>query len=293
MKIVSGRGDEPHVTSSQFRQFIEGTVGETSYILQTGEHLEPELASNNLLRVKSGMMCHHGNISSIENGTYDEIIIQNGTQGMKRIDIVVNRYTFEEETETEKNEWVVIQGTPKESNPTVPTCIEGDLRKGDLIDDCLTFEIHLEGINVTEIKKRLPIISSIYSIESDVYNQKVLWSGSTYLGDNQIVKLSEHISDQKNGIVLVWQRYNPGEGATGGYIHSFIPKNSQAIGAENMECVDFLTNYTAGYVATKTYYLKDTQINGHPNNETGETKQSGSGITTNNNRFALVKVLGC
>lgn len=120
MKIVSGRGDEPHVTSSQFRQFIEGTVGETSYILQTGEHLEPELASNNMLRVKSGMMCHHGNISSIENGTYDEIIIQNGTQGMKRIDIVVNRYTFEEETETEKNEWVVIQGTPKESNPTVP-----------------------------------------------------------------------------------------------------------------------------------------------------------------------------
>ena len=160
MKIVSGRGTEAHVTSAQFRQFIEGTVGSLSCILQTGEHLEPELASNNLLRVKSGMMCHHGNISSIDNGTYDEITIQNGTQGMKRIDLVVNRYTIEEETEIEKNEWVVIQGTPAESNPVVPAYTEGDLRNGDLIDDCPVFEVELDGINVTEVRKRLNLCST-------------------------------------------------------------------------------------------------------------------------------------
>ena len=161
MKIVSGRGADAHVTSAQFRQFIEGTVGSLSCILQTGEHLEPELASNNLLRVKSGMMCHHGNISSVDNGTYDEITIQNGTQGMKRIDLVVNRYTVEEETEIEKNEWVVIQGTPAESNPTVPSYIAGDLRIGDLIDDCPTYEIHLDGINVTEVKQLLTPCGSL------------------------------------------------------------------------------------------------------------------------------------
>lgn len=160
MKIVSGRGEDAHVTSAQFRQFIEGTVGSLSCILQTGEHLEPELASNNLLRVKSGMMCHHGNISSIDNGTYDEITIQNGTQGMKRIDLVVNRYTIEEETEIEKNDWVVIQGTPAESNPVVPAYTEGDLRNGDLVDDCPVFEVELDGINVTEVRKRLNLCST-------------------------------------------------------------------------------------------------------------------------------------
>ena len=160
MKIVSGRGKNAHVTSAQFRQFIEGTVGSLSCILRTGENMEPELASNNLLRVKSGMMCHHGNISSVDNGTYDEITIQNGTQGMKRIDLVVNRYTIEEETEIEKNEWVVIQGTPAESNPTVPAYTEGDLRNGDLIDDCPVFEVELDGINVTEVRKRLNLCST-------------------------------------------------------------------------------------------------------------------------------------
>ena len=161
MKIVSGRGEDAHVTSAQFRQFIEGTVGSSSCILRTGENMEPELASNNLLRVKSGMMCHHGNISSVDSGTYDEITIQNGTQGMKRIDLVVNRYTVEEETEIEKNEWVVIQGTPAESNPTVPSYIAGDLRIGDLIDDCPTYEIHLDGINVTEVKQLLTPCGSL------------------------------------------------------------------------------------------------------------------------------------
>ena len=147
-----------------------------------------------------------------------------------------------------------------------------------------------------EVSVLVDIYLKIYKLNddlTDLLNKKVLWTGSTYLGGGQSVNLPEAISAQANGIVLVWQRYNPGEGATGGYIHSFIPKNSPAIGAGNMECTDILSNYTGGYVATKTYYLKDTQITGHANNEAGETKQSASGLTTNNNRFALVRVLGC
>lgn len=157
MEIVSGRTGIPHVTSQQFRQFIEGTVGQDSYILRSGEKLEPELASNNSLKIRSGMMCHHGNISSIKIGTYDEVELTNGTQGMKRIDLVVNRYTRNEEDNTEKNEWVVIMGTPAESNPAVPEYIKGNLQNGDLADDCPVFEVHFDGINIVEVTKKLEI----------------------------------------------------------------------------------------------------------------------------------------
>lgn len=61
MKIVSGKTGTPHVTSQQFRQILEGTIGQDSYILTSGENLEPELSTNNLLKIKSGMMSHHGN----------------------------------------------------------------------------------------------------------------------------------------------------------------------------------------------------------------------------------------
>ena len=157
MEIVSGRVGRPHVTSQQFRQFIEGTVGQDSYILRSGEKLEPELASNNSLKIRSGMMCHHGNISSVKIGTYDEVELTNGTQGMKRIDLVVNRYTRNEEDNTEKNEWVVIMGTPAESNPAVPEYIKGNLQNGDLVDDCPVFEVHFDGINIVEVTKKLEI----------------------------------------------------------------------------------------------------------------------------------------
>ena len=157
MEIVSGRTGKPHVTSQQFRQIIEGIIGDESCILPSGENLEPELVSNNLLKIRSGMMCHHGNVSSVKIGTYDEVELTNGSQGMKRIDLVVNRYTRNEEDNTEKNEWIVIMGTPAESNPTVPEYTKGNLQEGDLVDDCPAFEVHFDGINITEVTKMLEI----------------------------------------------------------------------------------------------------------------------------------------
>lgn len=176
MKIVSGKTGTPHVTSEQFRQIIEGTVGQGSYILTSRENLEPELASNNMLKIRGGMMSHHGNISCVDLNTYDEVTLTNGSQGVKRIDLIVNRYTRNDETGLEKNEWVVIIGTPDASNPKVPQHTIGNLQNGDLIDDCPVFEVHYDGINVTEVKKLLPVMSNLellngnsYELHSDGY----------------------------------------------------------------------------------------------------------------------------
>lgn len=166
MEIVSGLGEKPHVTSQQFRQVLEGTIGQKSYIITSGENLEPELAANNLLKIRSGMMSHHGNVSSVKIGTYDEVELTNGSQGMKRIDLVVNRYTRNAETNIEKNEWVVIMGTPVASNPVAPAYTVGNLQKGDLVDDCPVFELHYDGINVTEVKKMLSVLPNVAELNS-------------------------------------------------------------------------------------------------------------------------------
>lgn len=168
MEIVSGLGEKPHVTSQQFRQVLEGTIGQKSYIITSGENLEPELAANNLLKIRSGMMSHHGNVSSVKIGTYDEVELTNGSQGMKRIDLVVNRYTRNAETNIEKNEWVVIMGTPVASNPVAPTYTVGNLQKGDLVDDCPVFELHYDGINVTEVKKMLSVLPNVAELNSNI-----------------------------------------------------------------------------------------------------------------------------
>ena len=196
MEIVSGRTGKPHVTSQQFRQIIEGIIGDDSCILPSGENLEPELVSNNSLKIRSGMMCHHGNVSSVKIGTYDEVELTNGSQGMKRIDLIVNRYTRNEEDNTEKNEWVVIMGTPAESIPVVPEYTQGDLQKGDLLDDCPVFEVHFDGINIVEVTKKLEIAKTNKDLSNQLANLskkmtgKYAYAYTTYLDSEKSTKTS-------------------------------------------------------------------------------------------------------
>ena len=189
MKIVYGRTGSPHVTSQQFRQMLEGIIGQGSYIITSGENLKPELSSNNLLKIRSGMMAHHGCISCVDIGTYDEVTLTNGSQGMKRIDLIVNRYTRNAETEVENCSWKVIHGTPVASNPAVPAYTSGNLQNGDLVDECPAFEVHYDGINVTEVKSLLSVADGLSELSSNLTktntvleNRKPIFIDSTAQG---------------------------------------------------------------------------------------------------------------
>ena len=240
MEIVSGLGEKPHVTSQQFRQILEGTIGQKSYIVTSGENLEPELAANNLLKIRSGMMSHHGNVSSVKIGTYDEVELTNGSQGMKRIDLVVNRYTRNTETNIEKNEWVVIMGTPVASNPVAPTYTVGNLQKGDLVDDCPVFELHYDGINVTEVKKMLSVLPNVAELNS---NKKVECFSKTVATD---VDLLVDFSAEVNSIIK-----------NGGKIVSAIPgttTNSNNALVYGKVAIQALPDWSEVYVRCNTNY---------------------------------------
>ena len=190
MKIVSGRTGSPHVTSQQFRQMLEGIIGQGSYIITSGENLKPELSSNNLLKIRSGMMAHHGCISCVDIGTYDEVTLTNGSQGMKRIDLIVNRYTRNAETEVENCSWKVIQGTPVASNPAVPAYTSGNLQDGDLVDDCPAFEVHYDGINVTEVKSLLSVTDGLSGLSSNLTkaNSKIATTNTNLAKTNTVLE---------------------------------------------------------------------------------------------------------
>ena len=210
MKIVSGRTGSPHVTSQQFRQMLEGIIGQGSYIITSGENLKPELSSNNLLKIRSGMMAHHGCISCVDIGTYDEVTLTNGSQGMKRIDLIVNRYTRNAETEVENCSWKVIQGTPVASNPAVPAYTSGNLQDGDLVDECPAFEVHYDGINVTEVKSLLSVTDGLSELSSKLAKS----NDSIATINNKLISIVERGAKNgynyikySNGDAVVWRKY--------------------------------------------------------------------------------------
>lgn len=217
MKIVSGRTGSPHVTSQQFRQMLEGIIGQGSYIITSGENLKPELSSNNLLKIRSGMMAHHGCISCVDIGTYDEVTLTNGSQGMKRIDLIVNRYTRNAETEVENCSWKVIQGKPVASNPTVPAYTSGNLQNGDLVDECSAFEVHYDGINVTEVKSLLSVTDGLSGLSSKLGNVKAdLTKANNNIAiiNSNLISIVErgtknnyNYTKYSNGDMVMWSKY--------------------------------------------------------------------------------------
>lgn len=156
MKALTAHGGEAHVTSELFRMLLVGIFGTGSYILPIGNKHSYTLESNNLLVIHTGMMIHHGNVSYVDSKSGDQVTLTNGTQGMKRIDLIVNRYSLNESDGVESNEWVHIPGTAVASNPVAPAYTEGNVMNGDLVDDCPVFQIELDGLNIVNITKLVP-----------------------------------------------------------------------------------------------------------------------------------------
>lgn len=122
-------------------------------------------------------------------------------------------------------------------------------------------------------------------------NNNVLWGPDYYyMSGGNTINLSKKVSEQKNGIVLVWQAYSDGAPQPWDYNFTFIPK-WQALTNPSRGVTCFLANSQAGYLGTKYVYIFDNKITGHNENSSGATKGS-SGITTTNNHWVLTHVLG-
>ena len=160
MEIITGYVGKKHVTSEQERDVNQGIVGPGSYVLKTGMQMEAEVSSNNEIKIRDGVLMHQGCAASIKKNTYDSLTIINGSQGMKRVDLIVARYEKNRDNETESLNLEVIQGTPAESNPAVPKHTEGDIQAGDYVADMPLYQVIIDGLNITEVKKVFETVDS-------------------------------------------------------------------------------------------------------------------------------------
>ena len=168
MEIITGYTGKPHVTSEQDRDVNIGVVGEGSYVLRTGMQLAAEVSSNNEIKIRDGVLMHQGCTASIKKNTYDSLAITNGSQGMKRVDLIVARYEKNQDSGIESLDLKDIQGTPSESNPAAPQYTEGDIQAGDYVADMPLYQVIIEGLNITEVKEMFKVIGSNKDLSNKV-----------------------------------------------------------------------------------------------------------------------------
>lgn len=158
MELITGRTGSPHVTSQQFRGIMESIFGVDSYLANVYNKFSYTIAPNNIIQVQSGILIHHGGVFLVPNGSIDEINYQNGTQGMKRIDLIVARYTKNADQNTESASWVVIQGEETAGDPVTPSYTVGNMQDGDLVDDCPVYALHFDGLNIESVDLLVPAV---------------------------------------------------------------------------------------------------------------------------------------
>lgn len=173
MELVTGRKGSAHITSQQDRMKHQGTWGSGAYILQTGQMLEPQVQSSNEIRIRDGALMVQGALSTVKVNSYDPVTIQNGTQGMKRIDLICWQYTYDAEQDVESADWVVIQGTPAETDPQQPAYTDGDIQQGDSPVQVPVFAVELDGINVTGVTTLLSTAPTLPEL-NDKLDEKII-----------------------------------------------------------------------------------------------------------------------
>ena len=258
MDIITGYTGSPHVTAEQDRDVNIGIFGAESYVLRTGSRLKAEVSSNNEIKVRDGVIMHQGCAASIKKNTYDSLTIANGSQGMKRVDLIVARYSRDQNTKEESLVLKVIQGTPKESGPAVPGYTTGDIQAGDLIADMPLYQVTLNGLNITEVKQLFATQDSIAELSS---NLKTATADSGWKYMTNANNLSEKLKFRKIGHMVFVAgsiRFSDnGKFANDQYLGN-IPSGMTPNGYDEFECLIPIAMHNGGPAGTQArIYIKN------------------------------------
>lgn len=165
MIIITGYRDEPHIYPHQDRNTNIGIFGAGTHILDVNSKLAATVISANEIQIADGMVVCEGCTAEVPRGTSESITIENGTQGMQRIDLIVARYTKVAGTAVEDMKLAVIKGTPAASNPAVPSYNQGLIADGDSPVDFPLYRVNLSGISITSVDALVDTMSIAGMIE--------------------------------------------------------------------------------------------------------------------------------
>ena len=134
--------------------------------------------------------------------------------------------------------------------------------------------------------------NGIFADGIQLAKNKVLWNNASgyYMNNEQTATLSEAITDQANGIVLIWSWYASGNSSDAEFNMTFIPKQFvTSFGGSGMTCL--MASGGLGSFAAKYIYINDTSLKGYTDNNATSGSTS-SEIIRSPRSFVLRQVIG-
>ena len=144
-ELVTGHAGKAHATAEQAAGLNAGILGLDDYVLNVHDKFKITVVSANKVTIGTGELVMQGR--HVSQGTPEDLIITNGSQGMKRNDLVVCRYTKGSQS-IESARLLVVKGTPTTGTPTDPTINTTSPLDGGTTYDMPLYRIPLDGITI-------------------------------------------------------------------------------------------------------------------------------------------------
>lgn len=145
VELVTGHANKAHATAEQAAGLNAGILGLDDYVFDVHDKFELTVVSANKVTIGTGELVMQGR--HVSQGTPEDLIITNGSQGQKRNDLIVCRYTKGSQS-VESAELVVVRGTPTTGTPTDPALNTTSPLDGGTTYDMPLYRIPLDGITI-------------------------------------------------------------------------------------------------------------------------------------------------
>ncbi len=160
LELVTGYWGQNHVTAEQEADLNAGIFGSGFYVLPVGEKMRAEAVTSNQVRIFDGIFVGYGRQASIEEGGYENVMIENGTAGLLRNDMIVIKYNKDEESGIESVAFDVLKGqTGSTAQDPVPN--NQDIRAGAFESEMPLYRVRLNGLAIEEIEPLFTVPKSI------------------------------------------------------------------------------------------------------------------------------------
>lgn len=146
IELVDGKAGVEHISSEDKAIIHQAKFGKSDMVFDWGNALKCSIVSSNKATIGTGCASIQGldwHITAAETVT-----IQNGSQGMKRNDIIAAHYHRDSTSGNEKVELVVLKGTPDSNTAADPTIPSGKILSGAVDAYMPLWRIPLNGITV-------------------------------------------------------------------------------------------------------------------------------------------------
>lgn len=211
-ELVTGHANKAHATAEQAAGLNAGILGLDDYVLDVHDKFKITVVSANKVTIGTGELVMQGR--HVSQGTPEDLIVTNGSQGQKRNDLIVCRYAKGSQS-VESAKLVVVRGTPTTGTPTDPAVNTTSPLDGGTTYDMPLYRIPLDGITIGTPVALFNVLKPMSDVWDSLTQMPDIESGM-FIGSTSV-----------NGAVLIkWGRHSTAPFAV---FVTYAPNNNDSV----------------------------------------------------------------